>query len=197
MWTPGFDDQVYSTTYTTSLLQFTSHTKSLLLLVFSALGAHADWTWLGSPGLTAHYKCWLLLTHCWLVEVTLRLTVSQSVSLGVEPHLGLMTRYLLLFDNYGLAFVGRPLWREDGYVFCICCWPLPAQSFLGPSPLGLATVFYCLRFETSVFFASYDSQGHVGGIRPRHHTETVKYLQCQYIYNISILYVKLLNCKIK
>jgi hypothetical protein len=34
------------------------------------------------------------------VKVTLRLTVSQSVSLGVEPHLGLMTRYLLLFDSY-------------------------------------------------------------------------------------------------
>jgi hypothetical protein len=43
------------------------------------------------------------------VKVTLRLTVSQSVSLGVEPHLRLMTRYLLLFDSYGIAFVGRPL----------------------------------------------------------------------------------------
>jgi hypothetical protein len=42
-------------------------------------------------------------------SVTLRLTVSQSVSLGVELHLGLMTRYLLLFDSYGLVFVGRPL----------------------------------------------------------------------------------------
>jgi hypothetical protein len=43
------------------------------------------------------------------VKVTLRLTVGQSVSLGVKPHLGLMTRYLLLFDSYGLVFVGRPL----------------------------------------------------------------------------------------
>jgi hypothetical protein len=34
-------------------------------------------------------------------------TDSQSVSLGVEPHLGLMTRYLLLFDSYGLVFMGR------------------------------------------------------------------------------------------
>jgi hypothetical protein len=45
-------------------------------------------------------------------KVTLRLTVGRSVSqlsLGVEPHLGLMTRYLLLFDSYGLVFVGRPL----------------------------------------------------------------------------------------
>jgi hypothetical protein len=43
------------------------------------------------------------------VKVTLRLTVSQSVSLGVEHHLGLMTRYLLLFDSYGLIFVERRL----------------------------------------------------------------------------------------
>jgi hypothetical protein len=35
--------------------------------------------------------------------------VSQSVNLGVEPHLGLMTRYLLPFDSYGLVLVGRPL----------------------------------------------------------------------------------------
>jgi hypothetical protein len=83
------------------------------------------------------------------VKVTLRLTVSQSVS---------------------LVFVGRPLWREDGSIFCICCWPSPAHSFSGPSSLGLATIFYCLRFETSLFVASYDSQGHGGGIRPRPHT---------------------------
>jgi hypothetical protein len=37
----------------------------------------------------------------------MRLSVSQSVSLGVEPHLGPMTRYLLLFDSYSLVFVGR------------------------------------------------------------------------------------------
>jgi hypothetical protein len=40
------------------------------------------------------------------VTVTLRLTVSQSVSLGAQPHLGLMTRYLLLFDSYNLVSVG-------------------------------------------------------------------------------------------
>jgi hypothetical protein len=60
------------------------------------------------------------------VKVTLRLTVSQAVSLAFVPHLGLMTRYLLLFDSYGLVFVGRPLWREDGSVFYICCWPSQA-----------------------------------------------------------------------
>jgi hypothetical protein len=63
-----------------------------------------------------------------------------------------------------------PLWREDGSVFRICCWPLPVQSFPGLSPLGLETIFYCLRFETTLFVASYDSQGHGGGIWPRLHT---------------------------
>jgi hypothetical protein len=36
-------------------------------------------------------------------------SVSQSVSLGVKPNLGLMTGYLLLFDSYGSVIVGRPL----------------------------------------------------------------------------------------
>jgi hypothetical protein len=44
------------------------------------------------------------------LQITLRLTVGQSV--------GLMIRYLLLFDSHGLVFVERPLWLEDGSVFC-------------------------------------------------------------------------------
>jgi hypothetical protein len=32
---------------------------------------------------------------------------------------------------------------------CLLYCPLPLQSFSGPSPLGLATIFYCPRFETS------------------------------------------------
>jgi hypothetical protein len=34
----------------------------------------------------------------------------------------------------------------------------------------LATIFYCPRFETYLFVASYDSQGHGGGIPPGLHT---------------------------
>jgi hypothetical protein len=36
--------------------------------------------------------------------------------------------------------------------------------------VGFVTIFYCLRFETSLLVASYDSQGYGGGIRPRLHT---------------------------
>jgi hypothetical protein len=81
-----------------------------------------------------------------------------------------MIRYLLLLDSYGLVSFGLPYWREVGSIFYICCWPLPAQSFSGLSSLELSTIFYCLRFETSLFVASYDSQGHSGGIRSRLHT---------------------------
>jgi hypothetical protein len=52
-----------------------------------------------------------LRTACVIVKVkdTLRLTVSQSVCLGIEPHLGPITRYLFLSDSYVLVSVGRPL----------------------------------------------------------------------------------------
>jgi hypothetical protein len=36
--------------------------------------------------------------------------------------------------------------------------------------LASAVIFYCLKFETSLFVASYDSQGYCGGIRPSIHT---------------------------
>jgi hypothetical protein len=48
--------------------------------------------------------------------------------------------------------------RQDGSVVYNCCWLSPAQPFSDPSPMGLATIFYCLRFETSFFVASYDSR---------------------------------------
>jgi hypothetical protein len=33
--------------------------------------------------------------------------------------------------------------------------------------VGFATIFYTLRFESSLFVASYDSQGYGGGVRPK------------------------------
>jgi hypothetical protein len=82
----------------------------------------------------------------------------------------LTTKSWLLSDSCGFVDVGRSLWQENGSVVCNCYWFSPAQSISGSSRLGLATIFYCLRFETSLFVAFYDSQGYGGGIRPRLHT---------------------------
>jgi hypothetical protein len=73
----------------TSIHTLHLHRQTSCIILFGASGLHLETS-----------KTELLVK----VKVTLRLTVSQSVSLGVEPHLGLMTRYLVLFNSYGLVF---------------------------------------------------------------------------------------------
>jgi hypothetical protein len=70
------------------------------------------------------------------VKVTLRLTVGQSVSLGVEPHLGLMTRYLLQFDSYDLVFVGAPSLTRGRVCLLYMLLTLASAVFLGSESLG-------------------------------------------------------------
>jgi hypothetical protein len=82
---------------------------------------------------------------------------SASLSWNKAPIWGLQL-------DCGFIVVGRSLWREDGTVNYKCWWSTPPQSS------GLATVSYCLRFETSLFVAPYDSQGYGGGIWPHLHT---------------------------
>jgi hypothetical protein len=68
-------------------------------------------------------------------KVTLRLTVSQSVSPGVEPHLRPMTRYLFLFDSYGLVFC-RALSDERTGLSLYMLLALDSVVFLGSESLG-------------------------------------------------------------
>jgi hypothetical protein len=52
-------------------------------------------------------------------HVTLQLTVSQSVCLGVESNLGLLTRDIFFSLKVTvLSYLWRPLWREVGSVIC-------------------------------------------------------------------------------
>jgi hypothetical protein len=77
----------------------------------------------------------------------------------------------------GLLMWGA-LFDERAGVVYNCSWPSPAQAFSGPTPLRLVTIIYCLRFETSLFVASYDSQSYGGGIRPHLHTRWLSRLTC-------------------
>jgi hypothetical protein len=89
-------------------------------------------------------------------------------SLGIKHLSGAYDQIFITVRHLWVCWRGaRSLWREDRCVVYNCCRPSPTQSFSNPRPVGLAILFYCLRFETSLFVASYDSQGYGGGIRPR------------------------------
>jgi hypothetical protein len=56
-----------------------------------------------------------------------------------------------LLSKWTLALIvlmEHPLWREDGPFVCNCCLALPAQSFWGPSPIGLMTTSQIRNFPT-------------------------------------------------
>jgi hypothetical protein len=78
------------------------------------------------------------------------MTDGQSASLSwcKAPIWGLRPNFYYCQTVCGFADVGRSVWRENRYAVYNCCWSSPAQSFLGPRPAGLLTIFYCLRFET-------------------------------------------------
>jgi hypothetical protein len=137
----GFDDRIYWAYYNTS--QITIFDWTLSTSDHSTLILQSEsGSYITTDGQSASLSC------------------SKAPMWGLRPYI-----YYCGFANAELS-----LWREDESVVYNCCWASPAQSFSGPSPVGLVTIFYCLRFETSRFIASSDSQGHGGGIRPRLHT---------------------------
>jgi hypothetical protein len=81
-------------------------------------------------------------------EFEVKILSWPTVSFGVSTHLGPKIRFLLLSESCEFIDVGCILWREDGSVVYNSCWPSPEQSFLGPSPEGLMTIFHCIGFKT-------------------------------------------------
>jgi hypothetical protein len=63
-------------------------------------------------------------------------TDGQPVSFGVEPHLGLMARYVLLFDSYGLVFCWAPSLTIGRACVLYMLLALVSAVFLGSESLG-------------------------------------------------------------
>jgi hypothetical protein len=120
---------LWGTPFFLSILpHFTCHKFSYVYIIYARLlSAQAQYSRSCSIICSLHYNSslntWTVIRLSARVRVTLRLTVNQSVCLGVEPTLWTFEQILLPFQEFGSGIccpisVGRPLWREAGSVLC-------------------------------------------------------------------------------
>jgi hypothetical protein len=105
------------------------------------------------------------------IKVTLQMTVGQSISkFWCQAPSGAHDQIFITVWHLRSCFCGVPSLTRGRVCFLYVPLALASAVFLGFSSLGTWDRILLLRFETSSFVASYDSQGNGGGIRPRLHT---------------------------
>jgi hypothetical protein len=164
MWWLGLLD--ISITLFGALSYFISRSRLFceLCLHFWNLGSHAE---LWSPEISALLK----------VKVTLRLTASLLVSLGVEPQLGLMQIFITFWQLRFFFFTGALSLMRERVCLLYKLLALASVVFLGSEFFGIRDHTLLSRIWDFLFVSSYDSHGHGGGIQPQEVGRSVSLLR--------------------
>jgi hypothetical protein len=141
--------------------------------VLIILATNRSYVWIYNtplPALQSEWPSWSKNVDISSLSLILRPTVSRSVCLGVKHPSGAYDQIFITVRQLRVWWCGA-MSLTRGRVCRL-------QLLLALASAVLVTLFYCLRFETSLFVASYDTQGYGGGIRTRLHMGVIYLVNC-------------------